>query len=167
MRVLDKIVEKLYFKQKYNLALYDQLTGLYNHNWLIRIGLKKYDKERVYVYMADINNLKIINDTEGHEKANRVIKNVAIALKRIACSDTDDVVRYGGDEFIIISQRDIYKKLERIPDISVGKKFKHEYYSTQRAIIDADNMMYENKKRNRKVQEVKYGNISRTRPIFP
>jgi diguanylate cyclase (GGDEF)-like protein len=51
--------------------------------------------------MVDIDHLKTVNDTYGHEAGNRAVKLVAEALQRLTRS-TDVVARYGGDEFIVL-----------------------------------------------------------------
>jgi diguanylate cyclase (GGDEF)-like protein len=51
--------------------------------------------------MIDIEHLKTINDTYGHEAGSRAVKLVAEALLRLTRS-TDTVARYGGDEFIAL-----------------------------------------------------------------
>jgi diguanylate cyclase (GGDEF)-like protein len=57
---------------------------------------------RVYsVLVIDIEHLKTINDTYGHEAGSRAVKLVAEALMRLTRS-TDVVARYGGDEFIVL-----------------------------------------------------------------
>jgi diguanylate cyclase (GGDEF)-like protein len=58
--------------------------------------------ERAYsILMVDIDHLKAVNDTYGHEAGNRAVKLVADALQRLTRS-TDIVARYGGDEFIVL-----------------------------------------------------------------
>ena len=51
--------------------------------------------------IVDINNLKIINDTFGHPAGDDIIKFVAGMVKSAIRSE-DTLIRYGGDEFLII-----------------------------------------------------------------
>jgi diguanylate cyclase (GGDEF)-like protein len=53
------------------------------------------------ILMIDIEHLKTINDTYGHEAGSRAVTLVAEALLRLTRS-TDVVARYGGDEFIVL-----------------------------------------------------------------
>jgi diguanylate cyclase (GGDEF)-like protein len=83
----------------------DELTSLYNMRAFARLAEQEHDSasrvERAYsILMIDIEHLKAINDTYGHEAGSRAVKLVAEALLRLTRS-TDIVARYGGDEFIV------------------------------------------------------------------
>jgi diguanylate cyclase (GGDEF)-like protein len=83
----------------------DELTGIYNMRAFTRLAANEHDaasrSERPYsILMVDIEHLKTINDTYGHEAGNRAVKLVAEALARLTRS-SDIVARYGGDEFIV------------------------------------------------------------------
>jgi diguanylate cyclase (GGDEF)-like protein len=84
----------------------DELTSLYNMRAFARLAENEHDvaarTERNYsVLMVDIEHLKTVNDTYGHESGSRAVKLVAEALVRLTRS-TDVVARYGGDEFIVL-----------------------------------------------------------------
>src|SRR5688572_11324686 len=84
----------------------DELTSLYNMRAFARLADQEHDMAsrmaRAYsVLMIDIEHLKIVNDTYGHEAGSRAVKLVAEALLRLTRS-TDIVARYGGDEFIAL-----------------------------------------------------------------
>jgi diguanylate cyclase (GGDEF)-like protein len=84
----------------------DELTSLYNMRAFGRLAEQEHDKasrtDRSYsILMVDIEHLKAINDTYGHDAGNRAVKLVADALVRLTRS-TDLVARYGGDEFIVL-----------------------------------------------------------------
>ena len=84
----------------------DELTSLYNMRAFARLAEQEHEMssrvERTYsVLMVDIEHLKIVNDTYGHEAGSRAVKLVAEALLRLTRS-TDVVARYGGDEFIVL-----------------------------------------------------------------
>ena len=84
----------------------DELTSLYNMRAFARLAEQEHETsrrvERAYsILMVDIEHLKIVNDTYGHDAGSRAIKLVAEALLRLTRS-TDVVARYGGDEFIVI-----------------------------------------------------------------
>jgi diguanylate cyclase (GGDEF)-like protein len=86
----------------------DELTSLYNVRAFGRLAEQEHDAaarvDRPYsILMIDIEHLKAINDTYGHEAGSRAVKLVAEALLRLTRS-TDVVARYGGDEFVVLLQ---------------------------------------------------------------
>jgi diguanylate cyclase (GGDEF)-like protein len=84
----------------------DELTSLYNMRAFAGFAEQEHDTarrtERAYsILMVDVEHLKAVNDTYGHEAGSRAVKLVAEALVRLTRS-TDLVARYGGDEFIVL-----------------------------------------------------------------
>jgi diguanylate cyclase (GGDEF)-like protein len=84
----------------------DELTAIYNMRAFTRLAEQEHElssrTERPYsVLMVDVEHLKALNDTYGHEAGNRAVKLVAEALQRLTRS-TDVVARFGGDEFIVL-----------------------------------------------------------------
>ena len=84
----------------------DELTSIYNMRAFTRLAEQEHETasrtERPYgILMVDIEHLKLINDTYGHEAGSRAVKLVAEALARLTRS-TDLVARYGGDEFVVM-----------------------------------------------------------------
>jgi diguanylate cyclase (GGDEF)-like protein len=87
----------------------DELTALYNMRAFTRLAEQEHELasrgEHPYsILMVDIEHLKAINDTYGHDAGNRAVVLVAEALVRLTRS-TDLVARYGGDEFIVLLSR--------------------------------------------------------------
>jgi len=85
------------------LSFYDQLTGLYNR-YFMEEEMKRLDKERQLpfsIIMADLNGLKLVNDTCGHAKGDEMLKCAAGILKQY-CREEDIIARFGGDEFVIL-----------------------------------------------------------------
>ena len=148
--LFNRIIEELYFKQKGNLALYDRLTGIYNYNWFNLIGNKKYLNKDIYVSVIDINGFKEINDTYGHLHGNKVLKNVAEQLENLKSFDSSiNVVRYGGDEFVVLSEANPYSLLKMcVPEpklLSYGVVKKNAYEPLSVAFVKADKEMYDYK----------------------
>jgi diguanylate cyclase (GGDEF)-like protein len=84
----------------------DELTSLYNMRAFARLAEQEHVAasrgERTYsILMVDIEHLKTINDTYGHEAGSRAVTLVAEALRRLTRA-SDVVARYGGDEFIVL-----------------------------------------------------------------
>ncbi|MCF7889781.1 PAS domain S-box protein [Candidatus Bipolaricaulota bacterium] len=87
-------------------AIRDPLTGLYNRRYFNEIlqqeaeKCKRYDRSLAFV-MMDVNRFKEINDHYSHQKGDRVLKEVANLLEENV-RKADTLVRYGGDEFLVM-----------------------------------------------------------------
>jgi len=84
----------------------DELTGIYNvraFNAIAErdIGLAERYRRPISVMMVDSDNLKLVNDTHGHDTGDQLIRHVAGCIAAELRS-TDVVARYGGDEFICL-----------------------------------------------------------------
>jgi diguanylate cyclase (GGDEF)-like protein len=88
------------------LSITDELTGIYNHRYLMEQLQREMERASRHHYplsiiMLDIDNFKDYNDMYGHLEGNKVLKRTAsILLKNTRVSDT--VGRFGGEEFLII-----------------------------------------------------------------
>ena len=87
-------------------AMVDELTGLYNRRGfrtLAEQALKRADRQqhKTQLLFADIDGLKRINDTHGHDVGDRAIVEAA-ALLRSSFRRSDIVARLGGDEFVVL-----------------------------------------------------------------
>ncbi len=90
----------------YDLAMTDQLTGLYNRNALAEFVTKacaeanRHDQS-LSVVLLDIDHFKRINDEHGHQAGDEVLVAVAnVVLKR--CRREDFAVRLGGEELMLV-----------------------------------------------------------------
>jgi len=92
----DKIYKNIYK---------DSLTGCYNRNYFEKFKHEHFDPDRdsnrIGLVFVDINNLKTVNDTQGHEAGDALIKDTAIFLKS-NFRKNDLVIRLGGDEFVVL-----------------------------------------------------------------
>lgn len=82
------------------------ITGVHNKTSLEKLILDLNNRPSTFgigVMMFDLNDLKYVNDTYGHEKGDEFIQSFSYCLMRILDSDSF-LARYGGDEFIIIQQ---------------------------------------------------------------
>jgi diguanylate cyclase (GGDEF)-like protein/PAS domain S-box-containing protein len=85
------------------LSFHDRLTGLYNRRFFEE-ELKRLDVARNYpltLVMADVNGLKLINDSFGHAIGDELLVNVAKVLRN-GCRRDDIIARLGGDEFVVL-----------------------------------------------------------------
>lgn len=80
----------------------DQLTGLYNRSFFNTMEKKLIKADREYVaMMLDINGFKEINDTYGHNIGDKALTEASTLLQNVV-REHGIVIRYAGDEFIVI-----------------------------------------------------------------
>ena len=145
----------------------DQLTGLPNKRGFERRLKEEIERYRrtgrtTTVMMFDLDNLKRINDTEGHPAGNEYIKRTAKTLRE-GLRLTDFVARIRGDEFVAILPEtdsaqvwDIWeKRLKPLTaangiSISAGADILN-YQNPQASIQNADNAMYVAKRERTKI----------------
>ena len=90
-----------------NLALTDELTGLYNRRGFMAMAERQMRLGRrtgrgMLLFMMDVNGLKQINDSFGHLEGDRVLKRTAEVLEE-TFRDSDVIARQGGDEFAVLA----------------------------------------------------------------
>lgn len=112
-----------------NLAQTDSLTGLYNLRMFNEVWQREHAGcERTQgsyaLILVDIDKLKDINDTFGHEAGNSALTLVAGCLQR-SIRGTDIAARFGGDEFAVL----LPGASAEIAD-SVVKRIRHNVYKT-------------------------------------
>lgn len=89
------------------LSLTDEITGLYNRRGFFMmveqlLRLAKRQKKGIFMLYADLDNLKVINDTWGHQEGDRALIDTA-NIFRATYRESDIIARIGGDEFAVIS----------------------------------------------------------------
>lgn len=138
---------------------YDTLTGLnnfYSYQTLCRSFASEEEKKSVAVIFADLNGLKLINDTRGHTAGNDFLRSFTHKVSSHFCKD--DIYRISGDEFLIVMQnadRDTvlsaYEKFndflnrEEVPQASLGFAWQQEPSHIEDVTRDAETHMYESK----------------------
>ncbi len=88
------------------ISLHDQLTGLYNRRYFEK-EIRRLDSSRehpIAVISADLDGLKLVNDTIGHSEGDRYLQAGAELLKS-ALRESDVLARVGGDEFALLLPR--------------------------------------------------------------
>ncbi|HEY0680912.1 MAG TPA: diguanylate cyclase [Steroidobacter sp.] len=151
----------------------DELTGLANRRGFLMLAeqhamLAKRTGERFVVVFIDMDRLKPINDTLGHQAGDAAIAEIADAL-RVCFRESDIIGRLGGDEFALLlpasdgedSIRErLHQELQRRnlqPDrryllsVSVGIVISdpHQPPSVEEMLAQADALMYEEKQKGR------------------
>ena len=165
--IVDNVTERVRLEKKVEeLSIIDDLTGVYNRNYLkYRVEEKK--KKMIFpftVIMSDCNYLKKVNDQYGHEYGDILLKIVADTLREEIAEDSP-VVRMGGDEFMILGNgiteekaselmaniRESLKRKskEKIPlSLAMGSyTIQSKDFSFDEVCHEADLRMYADKKR--------------------
>jgi diguanylate cyclase (GGDEF)-like protein len=103
-------------------ALLDGLTGAHNRHAMNGIVAEELERARrhghdVSFVMMDIDEFKSINDRLGHAEGDRVLETL-VAVLRKSLRTSDKVIRYGGDEFLLVlpetSRQETELMLERL-----------------------------------------------------
>ena len=117
LKNIQQLNEQLLFA-----AYHDSLTDLYNRSWLstmMKVQIKETTEknEKFGILLFDIDNMKDINDSRGHNAGDELLKQVATILKLME-SKTVTATRCGGDEFVLL-----YKNIkDRDEAIEISKK---------------------------------------------
>jgi diguanylate cyclase (GGDEF)-like protein len=155
-----------------NLALTDDLTGLYNRRGFMAMAERQMRLGRrtgrgMILFMMDVDSLKQINDSFGHLEGDRALKHTAEVLEE-TFRDSDVIARLAGDEFAVLaieaaghSERTIQTRLfdglksisaEQFPyELSLSLGFARfdprNCTSLEELMAKADQAMYEHKRR--------------------
>ena len=109
----------LYVNLQNEASLLDPLTRLYNREYLNRYLSDVFQKSsaelRMGGVMLDVNSFKAINDTYGHSEGDIALKLVGRGLLE-AMEEDEFAVRYGGDEFIVITGAASEEALENLKE---------------------------------------------------
>ena len=142
---MTNIIEWLYLRQTNNLAYYDRLTQLLNRNWWELYAKKRLNDKPLYLSIIDLDDLKKINDTEGHSSGDTLLIDFSNELKEYF--PKDKLCRLGGDEFLIISEQEPIETMFNLEknekfNFSFGMCIKPATMSLSDALKHADAHMY-------------------------
>ncbi len=127
----------LKYSEAKEMAFIDSLTGLYNSKYLenaLERELKRADRlmSPVTVLFMDLDNFKRINDTNDHLVGSRVLVEVGkIILKCVR--EVDTVIRYGGDEYVVILVDADYDVAMRVAD-RIRVSIEQEHFITEESL---------------------------------
>jgi len=153
--------EKLYY-----LSMHDSLTGLYNRSYFEQEMSRIEDgrSQSAGIVVCDIDGLKHVNDTQGHQAGDKILQASAQVIKE-SFRRADVVARIGGDEFAVIIPNADYNSVKSAcsrtreaiseynlahPDlplsISIGYAVSEKMpFNMQELFKEADNNMYKDK----------------------
>ena len=113
--LLVVLIHHIKYKKMQKLSYVDKLTSVYNRNYLDIIE-DKIELDNYVIAVLDIDYFKSINDKYGHEVGDRVLKEFGEILLHTIRTNEDIVIRYGGEEFLVLIKRN---SIESIVPLSV------------------------------------------------
>lgn len=119
--IIDITESKKRIEQIEFMSNHDYLTGLYNRRYyeMEKLHIDFYTYLPISIIMADINGLRLINNTFGHAEGDKLIIETAKILKS-CCKSSDILARTGGDEFCILmtntSESSVNETIARIKE---------------------------------------------------
>lgn len=158
-----------------SLSCTDELTGLYNRRGFFslaeqHLSVARRQKNRIFMLYGDVDDLKIINDTFGHQEGDRALIELTSILRE-TYRESDIIARIGGDEFIVMPVGNSEADLEAITsrlhkNLEAHNARKNRAYglwmtvgialfdpehpcSLDELLAQGDRMMYERKKSKR------------------
>lgn len=105
--ILRDVTERKRMEERLReLSITDELTGLNNRRGFYALAERELNlasrlKRDLYVLSADMDGLKVINDTLGHQEGDGALIAIAGILKE-TCRNVDIIARIGGDEFVVV-----------------------------------------------------------------
>ncbi len=163
----------------HELAIKDPLTDLYNRHFFNEViereaARSERSKESLSFIMIDMDYLKHINDTLGHLTGDKILMEAARLIQNTV-RKSDVVFRFGGDEFLVLMANADYKRSMNMADRLLGAatKWNKDHANTygcklsfsmgcsthengrdiHTALKEADERMYENKKKRKKREQ--------------
>ena len=159
--------EKLLYESEH-----DRLTGLYNKGKYLDMVEKEYTNlDSIGIFNLDVNNLKVLNDTKGHEAGDKLLIKAANSIRKVTSNKVHGY-RMGGDEYLLVAcnvtkeEVDVLKsrweaelaRLNTLDDgidcvIAIGVVYGEKGYDFSELMHEADKLMYEDKKSKKKPGE--------------
>ena len=112
------------------LSYIDKLTGVYNRAYFDK-KIEKLNNNKylpISLIMGDVDGLKIVNDTLGHLQGDELLIQISNVLKKV-CKKDNLIIRWGGDEFVILLTNTEYEKAKEICN-KIKEACKKENYTS-------------------------------------
>lgn len=133
------------YKELLKMCYYDKATGAYNRNWFEKNYIENPVHKNISLAVIDINNLKRVNDSNGHFAGDELIKKVNDKLSQYAT-----VVRWGGDEFFCIIDAEKEQEFENFcksqKEFAYAYKFNFDKVDIGNVAEQLDELMYKCKR---------------------
>ena len=173
--IFDRSRKTIFVNQQelHHLAITDELTGAFNRNHLNSVLPQemvrnlRYDKT-FGILIIDIDHFKNINDAFGHAVGDKVLQKVAQVLSKSIRSN-DTLVRWGGEEFVVIAievdektlnhlceklrnkiEDDSYSSVDKVT-VSIGATLFRKDDTQDALLLRADKALYEAKEKGRNI----------------
>ena len=178
--IMNRLDTKAQQEKLQYLSYRDALTNLYNRNRYMNV-LESYQQKKgqlirnVGVIYMDLNELKKVNDEQGHEAGDSYIRRAA---QQIVAVFPEHTYRIGGDEFVVLYPEIEEKEFEYFSSqlqqnmkkhhisISYGVVWKDNCMDLNKLLEEADKKMYEDKKSYYSdTQNNRRGQIERNSPL--
>ena len=117
-------------RQLSNQAYYDYLTQAYNRTYLFNNYLRRIKRRNAGIIMLDINKFKTINDTYGHQAGDYILIEVTKCI-RLNMHEGDKLIRYGGDELLLVSVDTQLEKLAKTAE-QIKANIANKYFTYNR-----------------------------------
>ncbi|MDX2100533.1 MAG: diguanylate cyclase [Leptolyngbyaceae cyanobacterium bins.59] len=160
------------------LSLRDELTGLYNRRGFFllaeqQLKIARRTQTPCSLWFGDLDGLKLVNDTLGHDWGDRLLVDAAQVLQQVF-RDSDILARYGGDEFVAfilgctnnldeLQKRfhatvDRFNQNQQYPyqlSVSMGMNpcALNNNFSLEQLVVQADKLMYEHKRTKLRINQ--------------
>lgn len=151
---------------------HDAMTGLYNKGkYLERIEKEYVQLDSIAIFNMDVNDLKKMNDTYGHDMGDKLLIKAADSIRTVVEEDIHGY-RMGGDEYLVVACNKTREDVENIRNawekalaelnkmddgincvIAVGIAYGEKGYDLQSLLKEADEAMYEDKRKKKKPGE--------------
>ena len=165
--VVSDVTELMNLKERFEkLSVLDYSTGCYNRNYFVHHDYNSPEHLPCAYIMCDCNDLKLVNDTCGHETGDQYIQLVADVLKFVV--DKKGIcIRWGGDEFLLVlpncdetacqqileqieTEQALKRKILPQMDVAIGYCIRSDMRQSEDEVIQlADQAMYRDKARRK------------------
>lgn len=162
-------------KRLESLYTQDTFSGIYNRNGFVKATSDIFREcaeqhRNIMLMFIDLDGLKVINDTYGHETGDVAIRSIADVLCK-SCTENEIFCRFGGDEFIVFApdytEENAIALTQRIEDniAEINSTENHEFMLSAstgyiitvpvrdedlfRFVTEADKVMYETKRKKK------------------